>query len=420
MNNYKKYAAIGGAVALAACWPLAVGQFAESTIIDAAKQLDKKEVSVEVVNYDRGYLNATAQTKITIVDSVLKQQLELDGLPTTLILNHQIHHGLFGVSSDTKTENYTEIPILIHSVTSFLGSTSVEVKSEKMTFNFAQDANSTLTFSPGTFNADISRDGQVKFDYQLDSFNGHFANGESLLLNSISGSGDGKKQQGFWIGQQNVGLGEINMLTPTGESAFNINQFNYRFNTKENASEATFSSQHHVSIDSIELEDDTLTDLGFDISFKDIGMEAFTQLLETYQAKSQALTSDDVKAITDNVDSLFEKGFTVSLNKMKATIRKGHFEGDWSLTVPKGDKKVSQNPMVILSMLEGETNAFISNDMAIEFPFIQAGLDNLIQQGVMLHKADGYHINGEIKEGNVEFKSGKKMPLFALLAPLFM
>lgn len=420
MNNYKKYAAIGGAVALAACWPLAVGQFAESTMIDAAKQLDQKEVNVEVVNYDRGYLNATAQTKVTIVDPVLKQQLELDGFPTTLILNHQIHHGLFGVSSDTKTENYAEVPILIHSVTSLLGSTSVEVKSEKITFNFAQDANSTLAFSPGTLHADISRDGQVKFDYQLESFNGHFANGESLLLNSISGSGEGKKQQGFWIGQQSLNLGEINMITPTGESTFNIHQFNYHFGTKENASKTTFSSQHQVSIESIELEDDTLTDLGLDISLKDIGMEAFTQLLDTYQAKGQAFTSDDMKAMTDNVDSLFEQGFTVSLNKIKATIRQGHFEGDWSLTVPQGDKKISQNPMVILSMLEGETNAFISNDMAIEFPFIQAGLDNLIQQGIMIHKADGYHINGEIKEGNVEFKSGKKMPIFSLFAPLFL
>lgn len=56
----------------------------------------------------------------------------------------------------------------------------------------------------------------------------------------------------------------------------------------------------------------------------------------------------------------------------------------------------------------------------LNFLLFKQGLDNLIQQGVMLHKADGYHINGEIKEGNVEFKSGKKMPLFALLAPLFM
>lgn len=43
MNNVKKFAAIGGAVLLAACWPLAVGQFAQTTIQETVSKLDKKK-----------------------------------------------------------------------------------------------------------------------------------------------------------------------------------------------------------------------------------------------------------------------------------------------------------------------------------------------------------------------------------------
>ncbi|OEF25907.1 DUF945 family protein [Vibrio rumoiensis] len=420
MNNLKKYAAIGGAVAIVACWPLAIGQFAQSTITDAIQKLDQKEVKVEIVKYDRGYLTATAQTQVTVVDPALKQQLELNGLPTSFILDHQINHGLFSVSSDTRLDDYKALPATVHSVTYINGSSSVEMKSEKMEFNFANDLNSKLELSPGSMTADISRDGHVKFAYQLESFNGHFSNGESLLLKSISGSGDGKKVNGFWLGKQEAALGEVNMLTPTGESMVNVHQFNYQFNTEEKAEQKTFSSHHKISVDSIDVEDDTLTDLGLEVSFNDIDMPAFSALLDVYQTHGQDLTNDNVKSIMGQVDTLFEKGFSVAVNKIKATIRKGHFDGDLTLNFPAGKKNVTQNPMTIPASLTGGTNAFISNEMVTEFPFIQSGLDGLIQQGVMTHKTDGYHINGEVKDGNVEFKSGKKMPLFVLLAPLFM
>lgn len=420
MNSVKKFAVIGGGVALVVCWPLALGQFAQNTIQDTVSKLDTKEIDVELVSYDRGYLSSTAQTKTTIVDPILKQQLELDGLPTEFLLNHTISHGLVSISTETKPNDYSTLPVDIHSVTYINGSTSLDMTSKMMAFNFANDINSKLEFAPAQLNAEIDRDGHVKFDYNFEGFNGHFSNGESLIVDSVNGSGVGQKKEGFWLGSQQMNVGKTSMIDIQGESVIDIHQFDYHFDTEENASAKTFSSQHKVSIDSVELADGTLTDLGVDASFRDLDMEAFTQFLSVYQEKGQALNNNDIKALMASVDTLFAKGFSLSLDQMKASIGEGQFNGDWSLDFPESNNKVTKNPMEVMSSINGGANVFISNEMVTQFPFIQSGLDDLIQQGTMVKQADGYHINGEIENGNIVFQGGQKLPLFMVLAPLFL
>ncbi|HCH01080.1 MAG TPA: hypothetical protein DEV85_04205 [Vibrio sp.] len=420
MNNVKKFVAIGGAVLLGACWPLALGQFAQTTIQDTVNKLDKEEVNVELVNYDRGYLSSTAQTKVTVVDPVLKQQLELDGLPTEFLLDHTISHGLVSIATDTKPNDYTSLPIDIHSVTYINGSTALDMTSQKMAFNFANDVNSKLEFSPAKLSADISRDGHIKFDYAFEGLDGHFSNGESLIVDSVTGAGNGQKKEGFWLGSQQITVGETNMVDVQGVSIVDVHKFDYEFNTEENTKEKTFSSHHKIAVDTVDLVDDTLTDLGVDASFNSLDIEAFSQLLSVYQDKGHALNNDDIKVIMASVDGLFEKGFSISLNEMKASIGEGKFNSDWLLNFPKGDNKVTKNPMQVISSINGGANAFISTEMVTQFPFIQSGLDDLIQQGIMVKQADGYHLNGDIKGGNIVFKGGKTLPLFVVLAPLFL
>ena len=163
-----------------------------------------------------------------------------------------------------------------------------------------------------------------------------------------------------------------------------------------------------------------MTDLGVDASFNALDIESFSQLLSVYQDKGHALNNDDLKVIMASIDGLFEKGFSISLNEMKASIGEGKFNSDWLLNFPQGDSKVTKNPMQVISSINGGANAFVSNEMVIQFPFIQSGSDNLLQQGIMVKQADGYHLNGDIKGGNIVFKGGKTLPLFVVLAPLFL
>ncbi len=72
MKELKKIAAIGGAVVLVACWPLAVGQIAQNVLTDGANQLNNSDYSVEIISYDRGYLSAQAVTRYSVNDHNLK------------------------------------------------------------------------------------------------------------------------------------------------------------------------------------------------------------------------------------------------------------------------------------------------------------------------------------------------------------
>ena len=56
MQNLKKFGAIGGAISLALCWPLAVGQIGQSIIEDGIANMNDDMVKGEIVEYDRGYL----------------------------------------------------------------------------------------------------------------------------------------------------------------------------------------------------------------------------------------------------------------------------------------------------------------------------------------------------------------------------
>ncbi|PUZ93517.1 DUF945 domain-containing protein, partial [Vibrio vulnificus] len=94
MNNLKKIGAVGGATSLALCWPLAVGQIGQNVIEDAVAKLNSAQLQAEIVKYDRGYRTSEVTTRYTIVDPVLVEQFETDGLPLVYEMQSRLTHGL--------------------------------------------------------------------------------------------------------------------------------------------------------------------------------------------------------------------------------------------------------------------------------------------------------------------------------------
>ncbi|ETZ11353.1 hypothetical protein AJ90_21740 [Vibrio parahaemolyticus M0605] len=94
MQNLKKLGAIGGAISLALCWPLAVGQIGQSIIEDGIANMNDKMIKGEVVEYQRGYLSSVVLTRYSVVDPELKTQFERDGLPIMFEVTSDVSHGL--------------------------------------------------------------------------------------------------------------------------------------------------------------------------------------------------------------------------------------------------------------------------------------------------------------------------------------
>ncbi|MEI8633377.1 DUF945 family protein [Vibrio sp. PP-XX7] len=85
MSQIKKYAAVGGAVCLVACWPLVVGQIAQNIFDDGMKNFSNRWVEGKTLTYDRGYLSSHVEVEIKVIDPELKTEFEADGFPTTLV-----------------------------------------------------------------------------------------------------------------------------------------------------------------------------------------------------------------------------------------------------------------------------------------------------------------------------------------------
>lgn len=416
MNNYKKYAAIGGAVAVVACWPLAVGQFAETQITERVNAFDQHQVSVELVNYDRGYLNATAESKVIVNDPILKQTLETKGMPTSFVLKHQIHHGFFSVSTETNAKDAEILPIEVTTNTSLTGATSIDIVNEKVTLNLSDYLTSSVTIMPGSAHAEINTDGRLSFSYQYPSITSHSSLDNSFMeITDITGSGEGEKTKGLWIGEQNLSVGKVSLNDPAvDDRELTFTQLAYKFDTTENKDTSTFSSNHEASIANIELADQSLSNFELGVSFRDIDMDGFLNLFNMLQTDKQ-LTVSEQQLIAQYADSIYKKGFTIALDKVQADIADGNMKGDWELILPPSTESIPQNPMAVLSVLQGQTNVFLSESIVNQYPLIKANLDQLIQQGFMSHQADGYHVNGKFTNGNVEFKTGGIMPILSLL-----
>ncbi|MCG6283432.1 DUF945 family protein, partial [Vibrio diabolicus] len=115
MQTIKRIGAVGGAIALALCWPLAVGQIGQSVITDGVAHVSNDKVTAELVSYDRGYLSSKVQTRYTVVDPKMKQQMEAEGFPTEIIMDSDVHHGLLSLTSVSTFPQFPDFPMVINS-----------------------------------------------------------------------------------------------------------------------------------------------------------------------------------------------------------------------------------------------------------------------------------------------------------------
>ncbi|MEF1227440.1 DUF945 family protein, partial [Vibrio fortis] len=124
MEQLRKIGAIGGAISLALCWPLAVGQIGQNAITDGIATLNSSSIQAEIVDYDRGYFSSNVKTRITIIDESLKEQLAIDGLPTEYVVNSDVSHGLIGLDALSTLEDQPDLPLTLTTSTELNGNTS--------------------------------------------------------------------------------------------------------------------------------------------------------------------------------------------------------------------------------------------------------------------------------------------------------
>ncbi|MFW7525291.1 DUF945 family protein [Vibrio ostreicida] len=415
MHQLKKYGAIGGAIALVVCWPLAVGQIGKNVINDSIGNMSSDVLKAEVVRYERGYLSSDVQTRYTILDPEFVRQLESDDLPTEIIVNSHVSHGILSLKAVSTLDNLEQLPLTLTTVTQLNGNTDYTLDLDNWHQSTQGDEGVMVSVTPSILKGHVSVLGEVSFDLDIPSVEIDFVGGEKMLLSGMSGTGLGRKQNSFWLGEQEINMAEMSILDAQQNTMLAIKNGQYLLSSSIDETSQRLHSQHVSTVEQIVMPQGTANDVVVDFELGDLDSVSFENILEVYQGSSK-LGPEESEKVIPFVETLIEKGFYLSLNKMAVNFgNDSEFEGQIKVTLPEGTNSVMQNPMAMLQNLTGDLGASFSGGLVEQYPFIKQGVEDAVMMKFASKTDKGYQIQAQLKEGNLVFESGQKIPLMAIL-----
>jgi len=412
MQQLKKIGAIGGVVALVACWPLAVGQIGQTLLKDGIADLQARDrgYSAEIVSYDRGYLSSVAVTRYVVTDPDTKQQLQADGLPAEVTLKHTIKHGIMNLTAETVPVSMPEIPAVLHTTTQLNGNTEFDLEMD--TINRSYDDGSVVALTKPDLKGKVSVLGEVSFTLDLPLAEFQFANGDTLTLTELTGSGDGKREFGLWLGTHQLALKKVTLQARGSRPVFQGEDFSYRIQSEKDKLTGKIDSNHVLEGSRLISADGMVDKARLDMTWGNLDAQ-------TMQVLSQ-LRDNDPAQLSSAIDDFVSKGLYFSVNDMQVSIGEGLFDADLRLTLPEGVDNVSQDISEVASELQGNVNTFISHEMIKQYPYIKQGLDELIIMEMAKETEKGVEIHADLRQGNLQFPGGQKVPLFPILLPMLL
>ncbi|BCN24353.1 DUF945 family protein [Vibrio alfacsensis] len=419
MENLRKIGAIGGAVALALCWPLAVGQIGQSIIEDGIANMNDDMFKSEIVQYDRGYLSSVVHTRYTVIDPVLKTELERDGLATTFDVTSQVSHGLTSLSADSELVDNDMLPLTMHSQTQLNGNTEFTVNLDS--WNYQNEAQGvSVSTSPMEVTGDITVLGDLNYAVSIPSVQVDFDNGEEIFLNKLTGHGKGKQAKGYWLGEQTFSLQKLDVLDASLTPIFVIENASYSGVTKLDEAGEKLNSNLNLGAQKMHLTDGTIVDdFKLDFSIADVDSQSFDQIMSIYQS-STMLDTQEIESLLPYIDTLFSQGFNLSVNELSLAFGEGKFRNEWQLSVPQGTDNITQDPMKLMMATTGSLSTYFSDELVEQYPFIQEGIDELMVMELIEKKDNGYELKAQISDGKLKFENGQEFPLITLLMPALM
>ncbi|UTZ21518.1 DUF945 family protein [Vibrio campbellii] len=419
MENLKKMGAIGGAISLALCWPLAVGQIGQSIIEDGIANMNDEMVKGEVVEYDRGYLSSVVLTRYTVVDPEIKAQLERDGLPTAFDMTSDVTHGLTSLSADSRLVDADFLPLTMHSQTQLNGNTDFTL--DLASWNYQNDAQGMhLSSSPAQVKGNVTVLGDLNYQVSIPSVQIDFENGEEIHLAELTGEGKGKQAKGYWLGEQAFSLQKLDIVDAQLAPLLLIENASYSGNTSLNEAGDKLSSKLVLDAKQMRLTDGTDVDnFKLDFAIGDVDSKSFDEIMSIYQS-SPMLDEQEIQKLLPHIDALFSKGFSLSVNELSLAFGEGKFRNEWQLSVPQGTDNITQDPMKLMTATSGSLNTYFSDELVDLYPFIQESVDELMVMELIEKKDDGYELKAQISDGKLKFENGQEFPLITLLMPALM
>ncbi|MDA9557094.1 YdgA family protein [Vibrio sp.] len=441
MDAYKKIGAIGGGIGLVLCWPLAVGQIGQSAITEGVQHLSNKTLTAELVEYDRGYFSATATTKITINDPVMVANLQADDLPTEYTINSDISHGIVSLSALSKLESEVNVPVTLETSTQLNGNTSFDLQIDNWNFSAGGNAPMTVSISPSHFKGHMTVLGELSYNMKVPSVEVDFFTGEKITLIELNGEGQGKQKEGFWLGDQTITLHNLSINDSIGKTLFEVNKGKYQFVSSSNDKEKRLTTKHKLDADYFLISGGQIQDYSLDAELSGIDHASFAKVMEFYQNNPNP-SQQDVAQVLPYIETIFARGFNVTLNDMSLLLSGSEFNTQWDIIVPDSTATSEStsttattastastttamatkglDPQQVMLDTTGTVKVFFSNQLVSAYPFIKQSVDEAIVMDMITEKPDGYYIDAQIEKGQFVFESGHKIPMIGLFLPMLL
>ncbi|AAW85393.1 lipoprotein, putative [Aliivibrio fischeri ES114] len=426
MNELKKYAAIGGAIALVACWPFATGKIGEAIFKDGIASYDNSVIAIENLSYDRGYLSSTAQSRIHVVDPGLSAELEHAGYPTDIIVNHEISHGLLSISSVSTFETEANKSDFIKGLkltteSQLTGTTDLLLSSQDANFvndDLRAQGVEKLFVAASEVSATVQKDGQFSLVYNLPKTELRLDNQSEFIVDNVKGQSVGHYVGDIFIGEANIGMDKLLLNDVEGQNHNEVKGFNYTSinqikEVKDKPEDNVLTSSNKLTINEVVTDSGTLENGVFDLSFEELNYDALIKLVPLLQ--EQEITPEKVQQLMLSFDLLAAKGFKVNLNEFSADVLGSKVNSQILLTLPAGTARASQNANKLVQTLQGSSELVIAKKLVDETPELRMQMDELLVNEFATEEGDNYRLSAKIANGQIELPNGQKMPLFMLL-----
>ncbi|WP_063658270.1 DUF945 family protein [Aliivibrio fischeri] len=426
MNELKKYAAIGGAIALVACWPFATGKIGEAIFKDGIASYDNSVIAIENLSYDRGYLSSTAQSRIHVVDPGLSAELEHAGYPTDIIVNHEISHGLLSISSVSTFETEANKSDFIKGLkltteSQLTGTTDLLLSSQDANFvndDLRAQGVEKLFVAASEVSATVQKDGQFSLVYNLPKTELRLDNQSEFIVDNVKGQSVGHYVGDIFIGEANIGMDKLLLNEVEGQNHNEVKGFNYTSinqikEVKDKPEDNVLTSSNKLTINEVVTDSGTLENGVFDLSFEELNYDALIKLVPLLQ--EQEITPEKVQQLMLSFDLLAAKGFKVNLNEFSADVLGSKVNSQILLTLPAGTARASQNADKLVQTLQGSSELVIAKKLVDETPELRMQMDELLVNEFATEEGDNYRLSAKIANGQIELPNGQKMPLFMLL-----
>ncbi|WP_261815382.1 YdgA family protein [Vibrio gallicus] len=417
MRQIKSIAAVGGAVALIGIWPLAVGQIGQTVFTDAIQHAANPDIKVELVQYDRGYLTSKATTRMVVVDPQLKAELTANKLPTSIVLKHDISHGIFSLTGQTHLEGHPQL--MLTTQTQLNGNTEFHSDIPAQQFDFTDNGLDALVVGNSKLNGSISVLGKLDYEISVANIELDYKDGMVMSFNGLSSQGEGAFEQGMWLGEQTSGIDGFLLSDSERVSIAELSGMKYHLQTTEDKQSNTLQGQYHLTFDELHNADGEAKNLDLQFDATGFNKDAFVALSDMYK-NSPVWTDQDTVQALPHLDDFLKTGFKLSLKNFSVDIDMGHFKSSWDLNLPANKDSSTQDVLKLIDHLDGDMHAFVSSDLVLAYPYIQQNLDELMIMEIATKTDEGYELNIQLKDGKLMFSNGKAVPVMSAVLPIFM